>query len=887
MSRVRILNLPRDCTEESLRRHLLNSLPPNSPHIEITDCAIIRQMPSAQGKGGTHDKRHHHAGSSPSYSSSSVGAAGNRGIIRMAFVGFRNATCGHFVVKHFDGTYFGASKMRVGLAKGLADVGVTVNMKKKEQRQLRVAGLGVSEPSNTSTAAALHKGKDSNTSVKRQRGLVSAAVPEQKVEVPGDAESEGEEQLRKRKRKEEFIADRTRATSGPTWAAEVLVPESSGQPSDGGVGAGENACGEQIPDECVDEELSDEADRRALERQQTLGTVSDMEFLSSLAKKPADACNSEGGTGDANSPINNITDETRTEEVMRHGEKGKSECDAKVMTTADNDDEAIVRESRRVRLGNIPFIATEDDVKQFASSHVGPVEAVHIPLTRDTRQSKGAAFVKFVRVDDALRALTLCRGAIFMGRLLRVAAAVDDPYGKKVEENGVTLAGSSDFKRQKALNRRKEAEEVGKSGTAPPSWSGTYMSSHTAVEVVAKRLGVTSGTVVSVEARGAAVRAAIAEAYLTSEVRQVLGDEGIDFSLLDGTQGNLLKARSNTTILVKNITLTQPEDATQLSKLFLRYGTLESTAFPSSGAFALFRFAHSQDARIAFQRLSYKLFKNVPLFLEWAPIGVISTNEDDVGKRDEAPASAREQEEEESEAAPGVFAPVMTLFITNIPFTSTEDEFYTFLLDTCPRLAKRPEKSIERLAYEQTKGRAFLTLRDEGAMSYVQQRLNGRNFAGRTLACVVSKQTANTLTPKASGSSAHNGGDGMVATSTGNEKEDATKASVLAARCAAGGDKNSFLVPPGCDPLKLVVKNVPFEATERDIRDLFSAVSEVHGVRLPRKNHQFSSHRQNNHRGFAFVEFLTEQEARRARESLGATHLYGRHLVIQYAKLDE
>lgn len=35
-----------------------------------------------------------------------------------------------------------------------------------------------------------------------------------------------------------------------------------------------------------------------------------------------------------------------------------------------------------------------------------------------------------------------------------------------------------------------------------------------------------------------------------------------------------------------------------------------------------------------------------------------------------------------------------------------------------------------------------------------------------------------------------------------------------------------------------------------------------------------------NHRGFAFVEYVTKQEAQNALKALSSTHLYGRHLVI-------
>lgn len=51
---------------------------------------------------------------------------------------------------------------------------------------------------------------------------------------------------------------------------------------------------------------------------------------------------------------------------------------------------------------------------------------------------------------------------------------------------------------------------------------------------------------------------------------------------------------------------------------------------------------------------------------------------------------------------------------------------------------------------------------------------------------------------------------------------------------------------------------------------------QVKTVRLPTK---FDG----SHRGFAFVDFLTRQEAASAFETLQATHLYGRHLVLEWA----
>jgi len=76
------------------------------------------------------------------------------------------------------------------------------------------------------------------------------------------------------------------------------------------------------------------------------------------------------------------------------------------------------------------------------------------------------------------------------------------------------------------------------------------------------------------------------------------------------------------------------------------------------------------------------------------------------------------------------------------------------------------------------------------------------------------------------------------------------------------------------------VRNVAFEATKADLRALFAPFGLLRSLRLPRK---FDG----QHRGFAFVELGTAAEARAALEAVGGTHLYGRHLVTEWAAPEE
>ena len=77
-------------------------------------------------------------------------------------------------------------------------------------------------------------------------------------------------------------------------------------------------------------------------------------------------------------------------------------------------------------------------------------------------------------------------------------------------------------------------------------------------------------------------------------------------------------------------------------------------------------------------------------------------------------------------------------------------------------------------------------------------------------------------------------------------------------------------------PTKILVRNVAFEATAADIRKLFSPFGQIKRIKVPKKH-------DGTHRGFCFIEFVSFGEARAAFESVRHSHLYGRHLVLEWA----
>ncbi len=61
--------------------------------------------------------------------------------------------------------------------------------------------------------------------------------------------------------------------------------------------------------------------------------------------------------------------------------------------------------SKRIYVGNLPFSASEDEIRDLFSEY-GAVESVHVVTDRDTGRPRGFAFVEMTSgADDAIQAL--------------------------------------------------------------------------------------------------------------------------------------------------------------------------------------------------------------------------------------------------------------------------------------------------------------------------------------------------------------------------------------------------------------------------------------------------------------------------------------------------
>jgi RNA recognition motif-containing protein len=79
----------------------------------------------------------------------------------------------------------------------------------------------------------------------------------------------------------------------------------------------------------------------------------------------------------------------------------------------------------KLYVGNLPFSATEDAVRNLFSTH-GAVEKVSLITDRETGRARGFGFVEMSNTD-ATRAMEALNGKDFDGRALKINEAQDKP----------------------------------------------------------------------------------------------------------------------------------------------------------------------------------------------------------------------------------------------------------------------------------------------------------------------------------------------------------------------------------------------------------------------------------------------------------------------------
>ncbi|KAH7197213.1 uncharacterized protein B0J16DRAFT_352295 [Fusarium flagelliforme] len=495
---------------------------------------------------------------------------------------------------------------------------------------------------------------------------------------------------------------------------------------------------------------------------------------------------------------------------------------------AKDDSLEAIRRTSRLFVRNLPYSATEDDLRE-SFEQFGTIEEVHLPASK-SGTSKGFALILFTEPSGAVEAFQAMDGATFQGRILHIIPA----SAKRDTALDEFALSKLPLKKQNMIRKKQNAS------TSTFNWNALYMSQDAVNASVANRLGVSKSELLDPTSADAGVKQAIAETSVIQETKAYFTANGVDLEAFKS------KKRGDTAILVKNFPYGTTID--ELRKLFEESGPVLRVLMPPSGTIAIVQFSQPNHAKAAFGNLAYRRIGDSVLFLEKAPSDIFRGGdqlEQAVSLKDRPAQTVQnlsvsdllsrgDKPEEELETT--------SLFVRNLNFsTSTSRLAETFKsLDGFVSARVKTKMDPKKPGQTLSMGFGFVEFRTKSQAQAALKVMDGHVLDDHTLAVKAS----------------HKGHDAAEE----RRREDK-------ARKAAG------------QRTKIIIKNLPFQVTKKDIRSLFSTYGQLRSVRLPKKADYTP-------RGFAFADFVTPREAENALNSLRDTHLLGRKLVLDFAEAE-
>ncbi|KAM4058461.1 RNA recognition motif domain-containing protein [Hirsutella rhossiliensis] len=485
--------------------------------------------------------------------------------------------------------------------------------------------------------------------------------------------------------------------------------------------------------------------------------------------------------------------------------------------------DAISRTSR-LFVRNLPYSATQDDVRDTFDKF-GALQEVHLPVNA-SGSSKGFALVLFTDPSDAVKAFQALDGATFQGRIIHIIPASEK------KDVGLDEFGISKLSLRKQNLIRKKAGAA----SATFNWNSLYMNQDAVNASVANRLGVSKSELLDPTSADAAIKQAIAETSVIQETKSFFAANGVD---LDAFKSH---KRGDTTILVKNFPYGTTMD--ELRSMFGEFGPVLKVLMPPSGTIAIVQFAQANHAKAAFGKLAYRRIRDSVLFLEKGPKDLLRGDESDQSPRVDKATGVQKLSVDEllSGGSAAEEAETTSLFIRNLNFaTSTSRLAEAFeSLDGFVSARVKTKMDPKKAGQTLSMGFGFAEFRSKAQAQAALKVMDGHVLDGHTL--------------------------GVKASHKGHDAAEERRREDRAKKAAA-------------QRTKIVIKNLPFQATKKDVRALFGTYGQLRSVRVPKKADHTT-------RGFAFADFVTAREAENALNALRDTHLLGRRLVLDYAEAE-
>ena len=463
-------------------------------------------------------------------------------------------------------------------------------------------------------------------------------------------------------------------------------------------------------------------------------------------------------------------------------------------------------DNQRLYVYNLPYSTIEDDLENLFKKF-GEIESTKI--IKQNERSKGFGFVKFKEEANAMVAMDKLDNQIHFGRILHVKPCFKNPNDSidKTNQLQTIEQEKSSFKKIKKV---KMLENMHKGN----NWNSNFLNPNTILDRMSQKYNITKKELLESEQENAAVIQATAEKEILDEVYLFLEASGMDTQVLSST--NIVE-RSRTCLMVKN--LSSGVKKQHLTETFGRFGVVDRIFIPENKAIAIVMYKDAEHAANAFKQLNEFSLQGSPIYLEWAPKGLVKEEQiaQVTEKSDEVDLSITENKK--------------MIYIKNLNFETTEQDIKSEMLSnniSIPLYVKIIRKGT------QSKGYGFVEFSEEKDALSMMKKMQGLLLNGHVLKLSLVKNKVETRE-----------------STTTEEGQEATD--------------------------RLIVKNLPFQATQNELKDLLKNLVDFKGLRMPKKNDGTS-------RGFGFIQFSSKEEAKTAISKLVNIHFYGRKLIFEYSK---
>jgi len=642
----------------------------------------------------------------------------------------------------------------------------------------------------------------------------------------------------------------------------------------------------------VDENSKENKIKKLMELAAQISTKSKFDAINVQMQKDAEQTQTKSSVEDSNNNTKVNNEEEVNENNIHTNFKEKQTSDtageAKKYTL-----ESIKLDPRRLYLKNLPFEISEDEVRALFKKF-GEITEIHIPKNYKTNQSFGYGYISFATVESSALALGSVDKTFFQGRKLHISIAEkkqENVQNNIKDPNNINPSSKSEYKSQK-LARLQGAYDN------ESNWNYLFMNQNAVVEAVARKLNIPKSELMSKENANLAVQQAAMETSIINETKDWLKQNGFNMDTLKGKRSQC--TRSANTIFVKNISTSI--SAEKLENYFSRYGQLLRFLISPSNTLAIAEFVDAKHAKNCIKKLAYFEIDGLPLYLEYAPEGVVEKSNDSNNTNnnsnksnknvDDENNSQNKKESKKSENKKNKESKVhidlneenqtqvnnnedandninenplknqidlvgsegKILFITNLNFNTKENALKKFFTERGfePKKVKIVTHMKEGKDKPVSSGFGFLEFESEEAPQKILRSFQGALLHGHSLKLSLAKSS--------------------------EKKKDE---SLLGQKRKAETELNDFEYEgEDVEATKLLVKNLAFEADKDELKKLFSPFGEVKSLRLPKKL-------DGSHRGFAFIEFISHEESKKAFQALLNTHFYGRKLVIEWANKEK